>query len=794
MLHGTRQKGATIMKLTKRLLSVLLCAALLLSMAACGGNGQETTQGTTVPPTTVTEPPVTEPSAADLYAQAAAPLREKQDMTLEVTIRETLTAGPDKQNTTFTQNLAFFGTGTDDPRITLTETISGEGEDDKFEEYYAAGTLYVTVYDEYQFKGAKEYEEYAAQFAPAVLLDETLYGSIKAVEGDTGTVYIFDDPSGPESWAMPEGAVYEDASGSATVSSDGKLVKSVYNISYSFGGIGYQMQYTVVPGEAPQTAPVLSGSADDSRELACIDAPRIYDMAVLYLCGTLSASSDTTETITSEAAGAVRVQQTGTDLYIAGGDYCYGVDIDVAVYSGNSTSTYTQSERFQDQKYTFSADGSDPVENSSVDAGAMYSYCLDYLVENVIALDYLESADMTYAGGIVYLELGFSDEFGAFMDQYASGILFNDGSFLDNLASSYKTTECSGYLAVNGLTCFPTAIGLTYSGTHTIDGSSYHLSLQADQMLEVASTTAYENITGEPLPETEPEEKAAPLFYHVTGSSGQEMWLLGTIHVGDARTAYLPQEIYDAFSASDALALEFDSGAFDQQIETDAALQKALGEAYYYSDGSKTADHLDPEVYEAALLLMKASGNYSINAEYLKPSIWSSSIENFYLRQGYGLTNSQGVESRLEKLAAEQNKKILDVESGLFQLQMLTGFSDEVQEMLLAGSVDSSIAGYTASVMELYELWCQGDEAALREALQDDLSEATEEELVLYAEYNKAMSTDRNEGMLNVAINYLESGDVVFYAVGLAHLLDATNGLVDALRDAGYTVELVSYE
>ena len=40
---------------------------------------------------------------------------------------------------------------------------------------------------------------------------------------------------------------------------------------------------------------------------------------------------------------------------------------------------------------------------------------------------------------------------------------------------------------------------------------------------------------------------------------------------------------------------------------------------------------------------------------------------------------------------------------------------------------------------------------------------------------------------------YLESGKKGVYAVGLAHLLNNVNGLVDALRDAGYTVELVSY-
>jgi uncharacterized protein YbaP (TraB family) len=46
--------------------------------------------------------------------------------------------------------------------------------------------------------------------------------------------------------------------------------------------------------------------------------------------------------------------------------------------------------------------------------------------------------------------------------------------------------------------------------------------------------------------------------------------------------------------------------------------------------------------------------------------------------------------------------------------------------------------------------------------------------------------------MLEVAKEYLESGDTVFFAVGLAHLL-AEDGLVFTLRDAGYTVELIPY-
>ena len=66
------------------------------------------------------------------------------------------------------------------------------------------------------------------------------------------------------------------------------------------------------------------------------------------------------------------------------------------------------------------------------------------------------------------------------------------------------------------------------------------------------------------------------------------------------------------------------------------------------------------------------------------------------------------------------------------------------------------------------------------------------QELQLHEEYTKAMETERNAQMVVAAENYLESGQTVFYVVGLAHLL-AEDGLVNALRQAGYTVEQVVY-
>ena len=62
----------------------------------------------------------------------------------------------------------------------------------------------------------------------------------------------------------------------------------------------------------------------------------------------------------------------------------------------------------------------------------------------------------------------------------------------------------------------------------------------------------------------------------------------------------------------------------------------------------------------------------------------------------------------------------------------------------------------------------------------------------MLADYNKAMLDDRNQGMAQAALSYLQSGDTVFLAVGTAHMLDEM-GLVQLLTDAGCTVERVDY-
>jgi uncharacterized protein YbaP (TraB family) len=361
------------------------------------------------------------------------------------------------------------------------------------------------------------------------------------------------------------------------------------------------------------------------------------------------------------------------------------------------------------------------------------------------------------------------------------------------MASGYECLLAEGYLAIDQYSGLPTSNSITYSATHTIDGEKYPLAMQVNQVIDSVDRSAYTAITGEVLSNEGTVEEPTPLFYRVSGQNGEQMWLLGTIHLGDERTANLPNEIQDALSDSDALAVEFDLNDFSEQLMQDQELAETVLKEYLYLDGSMIQDHLQLEgLYEAAVQTMKMTGQLQGMILYTKPVIWSQMIEEFYLGQGYKLSSDDGVDLQLLNWAEEQGKKILNVESGVDQLKMLSGFSDDVQEAILASTLSIDPASYNADQMEMYDLWCEGNVEKLTAMLETDTSAMSPEELAIYEEYTKAMETDRNEQMLKVAEGYLESGETVFFAVGLAHLL-VEDGLVHTLQNAGYTVELVSY-
>lgn len=781
----------------KKLLSLLtaLCLVLTSALWGCASDPSPADASSEAPTETTAVDPV-----LTAYSQARTAVDSAEALTLKITITKTTAVGGETFTEASTQTLLCAGLGTDAVRYSSHEEVSYDSAHAvTYDEIFTDGTLYVTLDGTYAFSGTLTAEECALRYAPAVLLDAALYGKIT----QDGSTLTFAAPTAGESWAVPEGAELLDASGTAVLGSEGTLERTSYSAAYTYGSaeITLEAEVSVTAGQVIVEAPADPGSY---TALEYVDAPRLAEMGLGYFYEAETVSHSSLESIMSYAGGVIRNQSTTVNSYGTGENFQAKVEHGVYVmdYSTNQDQEYEQEELFRDGEYSMTVDGGEPQSSSTVSAEMMEAYCFRMRTDALIAYDYWQDAKITDLGSLLLLELTYTDDLADAIQDSICSDFYGDPDLLNNLATAYVTNEMTGYIALDKFTGQLTAAGYYYEGTHTIEGYDFPLTYQIDRSVESPALGAYHAITEEMLPEEEPETKPTPLFYHVTGPDGQEMWLFGTIHVGNERTAWLPQEIYDALASSDALALECDSEAFDEQYDADEELQSQVSDAYFYGDGTTIQDHIDPELYETALKYMKATGSYNMNSEYLKTFFWYNSIDNFYLRQGYQLTGDQGIEERLTRFAEDNGIPLREVESSLFQFQMMGSFSDGLAELLLEDCLGYTAQDSWAGTMELYDMWCAGDEAALREMLSDevDTSEFTEEELAEYQEqlpfieeYNKAMSYDRNDGMLDVAIEYLESGETVFYAVGLAHLLNDHNGLVDSLRTAGYTVELVEF-
>ncbi len=780
----------------KKTIAGLLVLVLICSLLGCGNTTPTpTTAPSTMPTTAPATPPTTqatEPSATNTYTQAALPLRDAQNLKVELTTKKSIVALGGTFSSVSEQELILTGISTDAFAATLSEDLEIGEYQDEFTEYFSDGVLYINVYDTGYFQGDMTADDFIARFAPAVLLDETLYTDISSQKSDSSISLTFANPIGPEKWALPQGAKFLSASGSAKITNNGTLSKTVYTIDYTLGNTTVSMEVTAEAEVYDDKAPEAPQNPERYNKIDSIEAPRLYDTAILYVLSSETASSTVNQTIISQAAGYTQLEQ--AELHYVGTANNHLSSVQQALTSVDSTgttNTYTLIEKFQDGQYTYIENGGASTPDSSVNAEIMAEYVQNLCFANILSLDYISSAKMEDLNGLLYLEMELNSEWGELTAKDLSYRLFQDENFLDNYATNYETTTASHYLCLNPATGFPVAIGIAYAGTHTIDGQKYILAQEAVQNYRLSDSSTYTELTGKISAETAPAEQAMPLLYRVTGANGQEMYLMGTIHVGDAKTGFLPDEVYDAFNASDALAVEADVIAFEEKIETDSQLATKLAEILTNPGGSATKDRLDTNVYDLAVKLLKASGNYSSSTEYMIPYAWGSSIENFYLTLG-GLRPEKGMDMRLLMLAKEQNKKILEVESALSQYEMFAGFSNDLQVLLLEEVVSTSVTEYCEDVQTLYDLWCTGDEDALREILLNDTDNLINEELSLYQEYINAMVIERNDNMLDVAVSYLESEDTVFFAVGLAHLLQE-NGLVDTLREAGYTVEQVNY-
>ena len=203
--------------------------------------------------------------------------------------------------------------------------------------------------------------------------------------------------------------------------------------------------------------------------------------------------------------------------------------------------------------------------------------------------------------------------------------------------------------------------------------------------------------------------------------------------------------------------------------------------------------HLDAQTYADAKQVLTDLGGYQTMLDHYMPIFWYLLAGNLALAQTR-FSPDGGVDRYFLQMAKADGTEILEVEQYTDVYRALGALSEETQVYALQQAIRPEVLAATEEdAAALLDAWCSGDEAAIIDLLEAEPDEPlTPEEEAAAEEFGRTLVTDRNAVMIRAADEALRAGKNVFYIVGIAHML-GEDGIVEGLRQLGYTVTQVSY-
>ncbi len=278
------------------------------------------------------------------------------------------------------------------------------------------------------------------------------------------------------------------------------------------------------------------------------------------------------------------------------------------------------------------------------------------------------------------------------------------------------------------------------------------------------------------------DERAAPphLPFYIATKSGQTIYVLGTLHVGDPADfpGYQPfrPAIVDALTASGTLAFE---------LSPDDIVM---------SQGSVTHDGVCPRdclrrMLPAALwdrVAARLRDNPEALAEIrrMKPWLAALLIETLSSQQA-GLQTEYGTEAQLENIYLRG--PILGLESMDDQMRAFTGLSLPAQWEMLAQDLTQTPAQDVADVRKLHALWLAGDADELAAWQASKTAELMHTSALSHV-LDERIVYRRNRHFVVKMLLLAAPGHPLFVAVGALHL-GGPKGVLALLRNYGFSVK-----
>lgn len=267
----------------------------------------------------------------------------------------------------------------------------------------------------------------------------------------------------------------------------------------------------------------------------------------------------------------------------------------------------------------------------------------------------------------------------------------------------------------------------------------------------------------------------AAFYWQAMGPERGELFLVGSVHIGDGRELALPLRVSGDWARSEALVVEADLYGI-----TDLERLEIFHRYGMLPPTQTLRDALEPETWNALTRVLRDL-RYPIDAaSRMRPWMLAQMLVQLeFAAAGYDSEN--GVDAWFLRQAAVEGRPVLALETLDEQMAAFGALSPEVEELLLRGMLEQSEV-FVETTHEILRAWERGDEARLLELLigvRDD---------PVLAEFHRTVFVERNRRMAARLAALAADGRARFVVIGTGHLIGPEN-VPELLAARGFRVE-----
>lgn len=418
-------------------------------------------------------------NAVDMYAQAAE-IYTSSNLQLTITENTKTTI----YNTTYTKAsntlIHINSTPPDRHRYHIQRELNMGTHHIAYEDYYIDGDHYSILSGIPFRRSANGSDETVFKAIPAPMLDPKLYTQIIGIKTDHGYRIDFSEATSVEKWVCAESVKPAFATGTATLSTDGKLLSCSYAATFEYDSIHYEVNYQLT---AETTNSEISLPELDWVSINNSSAPLLLEQSVGFLVQGNPIHSTYQEEIYFEALGDKRTRNISIWL-----DNASPLSAQVVTETttandsrlGQSELT-TKHEKFTDGKYTVTKDGAAEIADTGIDSEAMTLYLYNQLVSTIMLPQFIDDCTVESVDGSLRYHFSGNNAFAEFLCRNAGQQLYQDPNLLIDNAATIETEYLTCYLELDGRTMLPIASGISYKASYQNEGLPYHLSYEANQ-------------------------------------------------------------------------------------------------------------------------------------------------------------------------------------------------------------------------------------------------------------------------------------------------------------------------